>query len=217
MFVILKYCLHTLLDNRSEFFSLDLMPVPKSGKLRHPRSVIEFKYTSEGTAMKIDVLQNALTFEGLLDEETSISDLLVAHGKLMGSGGKPPIALDFSKVLYGNSAGIIIWIRYMREVKVAFNYINTPIWLIGQINMIKDFLANGSVVSSFQAPFFAPSSQESRAFVLEVGKDIPALKDYSDFKVPSRTFQGKEYENDFVPQRYLAFIAENYEQFKGIK
>lgn len=167
--------------------------------------------------MKINVLQNSLIFEGLLDEETSIADLLMAHGKLMAADSKPPIAADFSKVLYGNSAGIVIWIRYMREVKIAFNYVNTPIWLVGQINMIRDFLANGSFVSSFQAPFFAPSSQESRAFTLQVGKDIPMLKDYSEFRVPTRAFQGKDYESDFVPQRYLAFIAENYEHFKGTK
>jgi len=164
--------------------------------------------------MNTNVLPNSLIFEGVLDEETAQTDLTNALAKLMASGGKPPVTLDFSKVVYCNSAGIIVWIRFLRESKLTFKYVNAPIWLIGQFNMVKDLLANGSFVESFQAPFFCLKSQESKALTLEVGKDIPVLSDYGTYKVPNRKVDGKEFEVDFVPERYFSFISENIEQFK---
>lgn len=154
-----------------------------------------------------------MIFEGILDEDVQQSTLINAFAKLKASGLTPPLVLDFSKVEYANSAGILTWVKFLREINVACRYVNAPIWLIHQMNMIDDFLKNGSTVYSFQAPYFCPETQESKSLLLVVGKDIPVQKDYAGFAAPNRSEGGKVYECDFIPERYLSFISGNYEQF----
>ena len=166
--------------------------------------------------MKATVVPGSLVFEGVLDEETLQADLTAAFNKVISEGAKPPLKVDFSKVSYCNSAGIIVWIRFLREVKVPFHYVNAPIWLINQFNMIRDALTNGSFVTSFQAPYYCQKTQESRNVLLEVGKDVPLQKDYSTYKAAHRVIDGKDYEPDYNPQRYFYFISEHLQSFQGI-
>lgn len=165
--------------------------------------------------MKVVVLPDSLVFEGVLDEETLPADLSAALSKLVAAGSKATVKLDLSKVSYCNSAGIMVWIRFLRASNMKFQYINAPIWLINQFNMIGEVLINGSFVSSFQAPYFCTETQESRSLTLELGKDLPVMQDYSSYTATNRIIEGKEYEPDYNPPRYFHFIAENFAQFKA--
>lgn len=164
--------------------------------------------------MKAQLLPNTLAFEGILDEETKIGDLIAAFNQLKKSGIKPPVNLDFSKVNYANSAGIVIWLKFSHEAAIPFKYVNAPVWLVNQFNMIRDYFENGSFVETIDAPYFAPKTQDSRVFTLRIGKDVPLKDDYNGFTLPNRSADGKNYEIDFSPERYFSFISENLELFK---
>jgi hypothetical protein len=164
--------------------------------------------------MNVTVLPNSLIFDGILDEETSLDVLLGGFEKLKKAGMNPPVNLDFSKVTYANSAGVVIWLKFIHQSGVPFKYVNAPVWLVNQFNMISDYFGNGSFVESIDAPFFAPKSQESRVFTLKLGTDVPVLDDYTTLRIPNKTADGKIFEIDFTPERYLSFISENYEMFK---
>ena len=62
--------------------------------------------------MKAAVLPNTLAFDGILDEVSSFNHLVEAFEKLKQTGIKPPVNLDFSKVSYANSAGIVTWLKF---------------------------------------------------------------------------------------------------------
>jgi hypothetical protein len=164
--------------------------------------------------LKANVLPNTLLFEGILDEQTSEDHLRETLEKVKKAGIKPPLNLDFSKVTYANSAGVVIWLKFANKSGIAFKYINAPVWLVNQFNMISDYFVNQSFVETLSAPYFAPKSQDSIVFTLKVGKDIPILENYADFKMPNRAAEGKVYEIDFDPGRYFSFISENYQLFK---
>ena len=164
--------------------------------------------------MNANILPNTLSFEGVLDEEVTLDQLLVYLGQLKSSGLTPPVNLDFSKVSYANSTGIVTWLKFTREAKLCFKYVNAPVWLVNQFNMVKGYFEFGSFVESMHVPYFAPKTQDSRVFNLTVGKDFPLLADYSNVTIPNRKADGRDYEIDFTPERYLSFISENLPNFK---
>lgn len=165
--------------------------------------------------MKISVLPNTLVFEGIMDEETSITDLNTAMTKLTSGGVKPPVTVDFSAVPYANSIAVVVWLKFIIAAKVMFKYVNAPVWLVNQFNMIGGYFESASFVESLQTPFFCPKTQESRSITIHLGKDIPILKDYTGFEFPVIELEGKEYEMDVSPPRYFSFISENYDLFKA--
>lgn len=167
------------------------------------------------TEMKVRILPNALLFDGVIDESVVFADFEIPIKKLRESvAPSEPIGVDFSKVPYANSAGIVVWLKVVYGSDTRFKYINAPVWLVNQFNMIKGYFENGSYVESLQAPFFAPKTQDSVTFTLALGKDLPILKDYSKYAVPERSDEGKTFEIDFVPEQFFSFIVENYEIFR---
>lgn len=167
--------------------------------------------------MRVNVLPNTMIFEGVLDENTSLTDIMDAFTKLKNAGAKAPITLDFSKVVRANSSGILIWLKFLKATNFQFKYVNAPVWLVGQFNMISGYFESGSFVESFQAPYFAPKSQASQHFKIIIGNEIKLQQAYSDSDLPKRVVNGEEYEIDFDPQQYFHFIVENYNNFKGVK
>jgi ABC-type transporter Mla MlaB component len=166
--------------------------------------------------MRLNTLPNVILFEGVLDENTSLSELEASFLKMKSTSGGQPIALDFSKVLRANSSGILVWLRFLNKANYQFKYLNAPVWLVGQFNMISGHFRGGGFVESFQAPFFAPRTQASKNLTLVVGKDLPLQKDYSNFKIPNRAIDGENFEIDFDPDQYFHFLSENYEAFKTV-
>jgi hypothetical protein len=163
--------------------------------------------------MKAQSLSNTLTCEGILDEHTESTEIQKALQSIKRNGNAP-IDVDFSKVKYANSTGIVTWLKIAKSTALPFRYVNAPVWLVGQFNMIRDFFENGSHVESFCAPYYCTSTQESRALTLHMGKEVPVKSNYTEIKFPNVAVDGKTYEIDFVPERYFNFIAENFKVFK---
>lgn len=164
--------------------------------------------------MRASVLPNTMVFEGVLDEETSGDHLMSAYEQLKKSNPKPPIILDFSKVTRANSAGLVTWLKFLQTIHTKVKYVNTPVWLVGQFNMIKGYFTNGSYVESLQIPLYSPNVQFSKIITIRLGKDVPILADYTDFKLPNQMIEGQEYEADFDPAQYFSFISEHLENFR---
>lgn len=165
--------------------------------------------------MKATTGTNALIFEGQLDEMTSISHLVEAFEAIKRQGFKEPLILDLSNVSRGNSAGILTWLRFLKQIKTKSKYVNAPLWLVGQFNMITGYFEAESYVEGFQAPLFDPVSETSKVVTLKVGLDVPVLESYSDFSMNNTKIDGVEYEVDFVPEQYFSFISENFQIFKN--
>lgn len=165
--------------------------------------------------MNAKIQANTLLFDGVLDEAAAQDMLMKYFSKLQDGGAKAPYCLDLSEVRYGNSVGVICWLKFTKQAGVQFKYVNAPIWLVNQFNVINNYFDNQSFCESLHAPYFSPKTQDSRTFTLYVGKDIPVLEDYSTFKMPSKVVDGVSYDIDFDPQRYFYFITENYQLFKS--
>ena len=163
--------------------------------------------------MDVRVEGRTLHFSGVLDE-ASIMDAVktsIEEGASNAAGQR--VLFDLSEVKRANSCGILSWLRLLRDVDVPVTYINTPIWLIAQFNMIAEFFSGEVDVESIQAPFYCPDDDTSIALTLLIGKDVPVQDDYEDFEFENRTIEGREYEPDFDPAEYFAFIAVNYQRF----
>ncbi|MGE0763913.1 MAG: hypothetical protein AB7N80_11595 [Bdellovibrionales bacterium] len=167
--------------------------------------------------MRVNILPQSMVFEGVLDENTSLDDLNAAFAKLKAANPKGVITLDLSKVARANSSGILTWLKFLKNSNYPFKYVNSPVWLVSQFNMISGYFEGGSFVESFQAPYYAPQSQSSKSFNLIIGRDVPLQQDYSNFSFKNRTVNGEEFEIDFEPEQYFQFIAVNYENFKSLK
>jgi ABC-type transporter Mla MlaB component len=165
--------------------------------------------------MILNTLPNTMIFEGVLDENTLLSDLESALSKISGVSKGNYINVDLSKVHRANSSGILVWLKFLNRAGYRFKYINAPVWLVEQFNIISGYFAKGSVVESFQAPFYSPKSQKSINVNLMIGKDVPLLRDYRNYSVPSREFNGETYEADFAPAQYFNFLSLNYDNFSA--
>lgn len=163
-----------------------------------------------GFLMTISLLPNLIIFEGILDENSNL-DVVENHFKNHHSG--EPICVDFSKVRFGNSIGIVKWLRVLLNHNMRIDYINAPIWLVKQFNMISTFLEKGDWVSSLYIPYYCADTDEELLVKMDIGKDIPILKNYSSFKLEDRDVDQKTFEPDIAPSLYFDFIAKNYETF----
>ena len=169
----------------------------------------------KGALLRYKISPNTLTFENVLQEETRIEDLAVSLKTLKNQGIKPPLVLDLSKVERANSAGILVWLKFLMMIDIPYKYVQCPTWLVSQFNMIAGYFVNGGFVESIQAPFYNPENEFSKIITLKLGIDVPIQENYHEFKMPKRMIEGNEYEPDFDPNRYFSFIAKNFKQFKA--
>lgn len=163
--------------------------------------------------MRVDISKGILSFDGFLDEHTSMNEISGALLKLKDLKTPTPIVVDFSKVSRGNSSGISVWLKFLKMAALQFKYIQAPVWLVSQFNIVHGYFENNSFVQSFYAPYYAPANRASKDILLNVGKDIPIQKDYSTVTMPNIIIDGLEYEFDFDPNQYFFFLAKYHELF----
>lgn len=155
-----------------------------------------------------------LKFIGVLDESTKPEDLVsiieAAHRQASG-----PLLFDLSEINRANSCGILTWLRILKNFDFEYFYTNTPLWLISQFNMIAEFFTSSAKVKSVQAHYYCGDRDSTIVRVLEIGKDVPILESYDDFDLPNVTVDGYEYEPDFDPAEYFAFVSTHFNKFGG--
>lgn len=165
--------------------------------------------------MRIKVLSKLLYCEGNLDESTSPAQLNSSLLQIITTEGEGPIIADLSNVSRANSSGVLTWLKFIRGANLQFKYVNAPVWLVGQFNIVTGYFEHHSFVESFFAPYYSESTRSSKNLLLKIGTDFLIQQQYpSTFKFPVRIVDDLEYEIDFDPGRYLKFIEKNYENFK---
>ena len=151
---------------------------------------------------------------GVLDEHSdmdAVANLIEEYDK---ANPGQPIQVDFSEVDRANSCGIFEWLKVVLHSKASMHYVNTPVWLILQMNMNDEFLLENNLVSSLIAPFYSQEEDRNQEITLTVGKDVPILSSYEDYRFPDVTIQGVIFEPDFDPEDFFDFIARNYSKYQ---
>lgn len=154
--------------------------------------------------MQAAIKNNTLSLSGTLNEDTDFHVLRQQIG-LMGNRA---FHVNLKRVERANSCGIIAWFKMVRELQLQITYVEAPIWLIEQFNM-NPFFLKGCSVKSFFAPFYDTSSNDHEILLLELGKDVPYLADYSDFELDPAELGRPELEADFDSEEFFQFVAAN--------
>ncbi len=160
--------------------------------------------------MKISIQPGMIALEGSLDESADLSPMLT---ELQKHSKQDIISIDFSKLTRANSSGTFSWIRVMNQSGTRLRYLNMPVWLVEQFNLITDYFQNQSFAESFYAPFIGAKSKTNREIKLTVGVDFPLSKDYSQFKMPTIQIDGESFEMDFEPGRYFLCISSHFDNY----
>ena len=148
---------------------------------------------------------NVLFLSGVLDSQFPFAEVR----RLLEDKPKdePPIFLDLSQIDRGNSLGMFEWIRLLQQMNLRFEYINTPVWLVEQFCSIDELLSPLIMVTSFFGLFACPADDSYETCLMEVGKEVPLLKDYSGFELKVASASGKTIEPDFVVEEYFSFLT----------
>ena len=157
--------------------------------------------------MKFHILPGTLVFEGVLDETCVLDDFLKVFEDFKSQGHNGEVKVDLSKVKRANSTGIVVWLKFLQSIKTPVCYMNCPVWLVNQFNMIDQFFHNNSKVGSIQTPFYCEETGACRVVTLNLGEEVPILESYENYTFENRTIDGKVYEPDFDPEGYLSFIS----------
>ena len=156
--------------------------------------------------MESRVEGNAVVFEGVLNEKSNFLQIEKSIDELSSSlGDEEAVKLDFSAVSGGNSTGISNWLKIQSAIQGSIDFVNTPFWLVLQMNMIEEFTDGNVVVSSVIVPFYAPEKDLHQDLKMEIGKDIVISED-EDVKVDGREIDGNYYEPDFEPYDTFSFL-----------
>ena len=159
--------------------------------------------------MQAKISEGTVYFSDVLNEDTDFTTLLA----LLESSRQRTVRISFAAVERANSCGIIAWFRLVRDLELRVRYVESPVWLIEQLNMSPFFLRK-SVVESFYAPFFDPESRKQLLCLLTVGVDVPVLPSYENFEWHPQASAYALLEPDFEPEEYFRFITSNLAEFR---
>ena len=154
--------------------------------------------------MKWKIDNNLVVFEGSLNESSNFSEFSKDTIKIPLD---VPIILDFSNILYANSAGISSYVKFLQSFNGLVNYVNTPYWMVNYLNLIPELIDGKNKVISIQVPYYAKDSSEDLVVTFEIGKDIPVLDTYKDYELATYEKDGDTYIPDIVPEIYFGFIS----------
>jgi ABC-type transporter Mla MlaB component len=166
--------------------------------------------------VQINAIQGTVLFKGKLDELLAQDELLKVYDEAQKQSNEDVVSIDMSGIDLANSKGVVAWLRFLGSNDRKIKYVNAPIWLVEQFNIITSYFAGQSYVESFQAPFYNSQTSKSESILLVVGKDVPLMKDYSKFDINTLKSHKPNYEPDFIPEVYFHFLANNYLRFKVI-
>jgi hypothetical protein len=164
--------------------------------------------------METIVTKTAVKCSGVLNEKTETVTLNSAFEDFTKSNEGSPLTLDFEDVTTANSVGLLILLKALERRKSKTIFENAPVWLIESIICLEEFFTYGATVGSFFARFYCPATDKMSDKLLIIGKDVPAIEDYSTFTISLKDEAGNELEPDFDPSYYFSFIANHLEVFK---
>lgn len=148
-----------------------------------------------------------VSLEGILNEHVDLQVVEAAVIEASKAAKGSSVSLDLSKVSRANSSGLLQWLRMTKRLKCGLNYINTPVWLVEQFNMIDEFFDGKISVESIYAHFYCPDTDSSETHLLKLGVEVPIQDQYKSFQLKVTSSEGKMLEPDFDERSYFHFIA----------
>ncbi len=156
--------------------------------------------------MKASRVGNVVKLSGVIDEKVDLKNVASVIETTASETGMKAVKVDFSDVKRANSLGIIKWRILTEELSCGVIYENSPQWLVEQFNFEVIPILKGSLVASILAPFYCGEDGTHEMVRLEVGKDIPLMKDYSSLRLERPSKNGRMLEPDFEPSDYFEFL-----------
>jgi anti-anti-sigma regulatory factor len=134
------------------------------------------------------------------EAEVTLADLL---GQINGN-----IIFNFGGVKMVNSCGVRAWINFLRDAskdkEVIFEECTPEI--VGQINMIPNFLGNGKIKSVY-ADYACESCENSEWKLFEEGKNLPETEDDLEIEEAKCSKCGAEMEMEELEDEFFAFVS----------
>ncbi len=141
-----------------------------------------------------------LTFAGSIDEDAKLPDpaTLQASAEItVDMGGEQAI----------NSCGVREWVKWVKAVPPSAKliYVNSPKVIVDQMNMIGGLLPKGTVIKSFQVPYFCESCKQAHNMTFNEGKEFQG----KTAKPPELTCPkcGSPMELDIIEAKYFKFLT----------
>ncbi len=167
--------------------------------------------------LEIKIQDQNIVFTGVLDESFVTADFISQVQKVRATYKTEHIGLDFSNVQYANSLGIATWIKLIDQLKDGvYHYKKTPIWLVHIMSIISGVIPANFYVTSIFVPFYSEKHDKEIQTLMDIGKDIPIKKDYSDFNLESKTVEGVYYEPDISSDHFFRFLAIDHDRFTKV-
>jgi hypothetical protein len=165
--------------------------------------------------MQVEIREDTVFLKGFLDESVNFENLKNTLLKTQSSLSKGYLKINFSEVRMANSVGILNWLNIMESLNdVSVCYSMAPKWLIGQINMVPQFMRNKAVVESFEVPFYCEEKDTETIQLFVVGRDIIIKKEAYTVEDFNPIVKGEdEYLIDVLPKNYFRFINDNFQYF----
>jgi hypothetical protein len=119
------------------------------------------------------------------------------------------VVFDFVHLKHLNSAGIRFWITLLGKLPSGsvVHFRNAPKFVVDQMSMVQGFMPSGSVVDSFEMPYFCDKCNKPDSEMLKAGVHFDqavAGKPYA-LRLPKKTCGqvACEFEPDMMPKKYL--------------
>jgi hypothetical protein len=136
-------------------------------------------------------------FEGSIDESFSTFNVKPHQNK--------GVKIDFAKVTSINSIGIRNWISWVSSSPgISFTFLNCPVCVVEQINNVKGFIPENSVIESFFVPYYSEHTGEEKHELYKINKDFQPGK--TPVVKPIKDSTGKNMDLDVYPQKYFKFL-----------
>lgn len=121
---------------------------------------------------------SVLYLSGKIDEDTPLADIFD------GIESNGVLIVDMKGVTSINSYGVRCWINAITPIASLFKLIfrNIPSVIVGQMNMIFNFIPASAIVEGFYAPFYCDECDDEKE-IFFTPKDI-SKDSYGQFKVP---------------------------------
>lgn len=141
-----------------------------------------------------------LTFAGSIDEDAKLPD--PNEFKSMAE-----ITVDMGGVQAINSCGVREWVKWIKAMPPTTKliYTNSPKVIVDQMNMIGGLLPKGTVIKSFQVPYFCENCKQVHAIVFNEGKEFQGKAAKApDLNCPKC---GQPMELDVIEAKYFKFLS----------
>jgi len=139
-----------------------------------------------------------IELHGVIDEFFSLPEGLIEEGFNH--------IFDLDRLESINSTGIREWIRFHQKFpNISFHFRRCPKFFIDQVNMVKGFLPQNSVIQSFYVPYFNESSDAEKKVLYESGKEFKG----AELRHPDLVLDENNLpmELDVVEARYFKFLG----------